>query len=88
MLLDHFRNNTKFQTKPINYLDKVLVSGFWYCVFLNEKAATIQASLCDEIGTVHHTLTWDVPTEIVEQWGTDNSIVTDAFLAAKGWNIE
>lgn len=88
MLLNHFQNNTPFETKPISFFDKTLVSGFWYCIFLNEKVATIHASLCDEAGAVHHTLNWDVPEEIVEQWDTDNSVVTKAFLEAKGWNIE
>lgn len=87
-MLPHQQNNTNFLIKPIPFLNHTLVSGSWFCIFLNEKSATIQASLYDADGIVHHTENWSVPIEIVEQWGIDNSIVTNAFLKAKGWNIQ
>lgn len=70
---------------PINFLGVTLVKGEWYCMFLNNSTANIFFMLQDEQGNTQHTGNWSVPTEIVEKWGQDNTPITDAFIAARGW---
>lgn len=79
-------NNIEFTLpEPVPYLGINLSKGFWYCIYLNNTAAKIYFGLVDDNGITQYTGNWNVPSDVVAQWGTSNQVVTDAFIAAKGW---
>ena len=70
--------------KALPFLNKVAVQGVWST---NYPSGNIYYLLQDEEGTQLMAGNWQIPEDILKIWGTDDSIVSDALLAAAPWNL-
>ncbi|TSA62254.1 MAG: hypothetical protein D4R41_01855 [Sediminibacterium sp.] len=70
--------------KALPFLNKVAVQGIWRA---NYPDGNMYYILQDEAEQQLRDGNWSIPEDILKVWSTDDSIVSDALLAAAPWNL-
>jgi len=75
----------QFNVNPaIPYFNVEITKGEWTIVY---PANVLQYNLREANGFLLKEGTWNVPTETIDAWGTDDSVITNALLTAAPWEI-
>lgn len=76
--------------EPITYnefiINKIMFEVVYYD--LNGSACTLRYKLIDNNGWAQYVDIWNVePFEIIQNWGSDDSVILDAFANTHGYVI-
>ena len=75
--------------EPVSFFNETATQLGCYVSFydLNASNCILYWWLYDENQSVISNANWDVPFSVIEQWGTDDTVLIESLAAEKGFTI-
>ena len=72
-------------TEPIGFINTTATQVAWMVTY---PSNTMYYVLQNQNNTILKDGNWLVPDEVIQAWGPDDSVVSDALIAAAPWNYD
>lgn len=73
--------------QPKIVLDLVATKLSCYVINYDGTTCTLYWCILDNSDTKIYEGNWNVPNQVISQWGTDDNIIIDALASAKGFEL-
>jgi hypothetical protein len=71
--------------EPIGFINTTATQVAWMVTY---PSNTMYYVLQNQNNTILKDGNWLVPNEVIQAWGPDDSVVSDALIAAAPWNYD